>query len=182
MDPLTAFGLAANVVSFVSFASSLIKTSVELHQSSSDAPGDVLLLDKVYRDLETLSSRLELTCHAHGNARPWVPTSDECEVEKTVLAVKGLAELCKEDCDKLLQITDKLRLRRDDFGSKWKSFRIAMKKAWKESDIEEIEERLHQRQTTLTLHVCTISRCDSISISFLRVSKAQRVETALTSR
>lgn len=156
MDPLTAFGLAANVISFVSFASGLIKTSVELHRSGADATGDVLSLEKVYEDLGALSTTLART--AHHNSRPWVPTLDECEVENTVLAVKRLAELCKEDCDKLLQITDKLRLRRGDFGSKWKSFRTAMKKVWKEGDIEEIEERLHQRQVALTLHVCTISR------------------------
>lgn len=168
MDPLTAFGLAANVVSFVSFASGLIKTSVELYRSGSDTTSDILTLDKVYGDLRTLSSRLERT--AHDNARPQVPTLDECEMEKTVLAVKGLAKACKEDCDKLLQITDKLRLRRGDFGSKWKSFRVAMTKVWKEGDIEEIEERLHQRQATLTLHVCTISRYCPSSQSYSYVN------------
>lgn len=156
MDPLTAFGLAANVVSFVSFASGLIKTGVELHRSGFDAEDDILSLDKVYKDLKTQSSRLELA--AHGNTPPWVPTPDECEAEKTVLAVKRLAELCKGDCDELLRITDKLRLRRGDLGSKWKSFRVAMKKVWKEGDIQDIEERLHQRQATLTLYICTISR------------------------
>lgn len=70
---MTAFGLAANVVSFVSFASDLIKTSIELYQSSSDAKGEVLSLEKVYVDLSSLSSRLGLTCQqriARDDARP----------------------------------------------------------------------------------------------------------------
>lgn len=102
MDPLTAFGLASNVISFVSFASALIQTSFELHRSDSDATGYVLSLDKVYGDLETLNSRLEFTCQpptADEDACPWVSTSDEYEVEKIFLAAKGLADLCKEDSD-----------------------------------------------------------------------------------
>lgn len=161
MDPMTAFGLAANVVSFVSFASDLIKASVELYQSSADATGEVLSLEKVYVDLSSLSSRLGLTCQqriARNDARPWVPSSDELEVEKAVFAVKRLAELCKEDCDELMQITDNLRLKNGgDAKSKWESFRVAMRKVRKAGDIERIEQRLHQRQATLTLHICTIS-------------------------
>ncbi|KAG6356861.1 hypothetical protein INS49_014735 [Diaporthe citri] len=144
MDPLTAFGLAANVVSFVSFASGLIKTTVELHRSGSDAEDDVLSLEKVYRDLETQSSELERT--AHGNTPPWVPTPDECEAEKTVLAVKRLAELCKGDCDELLQITDKLRLRRGDLGSKWKSFRVAIRKSHSKLQDQSVELQIDQNE------------------------------------
>lgn len=161
MDPLTAFGLAANVVSFVSFASDLVKTSVDVYRAGADATGDVLSMERVYGDLSCLSRRLGLTCQqriSHDNARPWVPSFDEVEVETAVLAVKGLAELCKKDCDELLRITDKLRLKMDgDARSKRESFRIAIKKLRKEGDIEKIEGRLHQRQATLTLHVCTIS-------------------------
>lgn len=161
MDPLTAFGLAANVVSFISFASDLIKASVELYRSESDATGEVLSLGKVYVDLSSLSNRLGLACQqrtAHNDARPWVPSSDEVEIEKALFAVKKLAELCKDDCDELMQMTNALRLKKaGDAKSKWRSFRVAMKKVRMDSDIDKIEQRLHQRQATLTLHICTIS-------------------------
>lgn len=75
-----------------------------------------------------------------------------------MFAVKKLAELCKEDCDELMQITDNLRLKNEgDAKSKWESFRVAMRKVRKAGDIDKIEQRLHQRQATLTLHICTIS-------------------------
>lgn len=162
MDPLTAFGLAANVVSFVSFASDLIKISVETYRAGSDGTDEVLSLEKVHVDLSSLSSRLGITCQqriAHNTVRPWVASRDDLEVEKTVLAVKRLAELCKEDCDELMQITANLRLKNGgDTISKRESFRVAMRKVRKASDIDKIEQRLHQRQATLTLHICTISR------------------------
>lgn len=62
MDPLTAFGLASNVVSFVSFASDLIKTSFEVYSSASGSGENVLSLDNVYSNLSSLSTKLQCTC------------------------------------------------------------------------------------------------------------------------
>jgi hypothetical protein len=57
MDPLTALGLAGNVVQFVQFASSLIQTVVEIRQSSAGCTADVLTLDMVYGQLGDLSNQ-----------------------------------------------------------------------------------------------------------------------------
>lgn len=160
MDPLTAFGLATNVVSFISFASELIKTTVEVHRSDSGTTYDLLSLERIYGDLRCLSNKLEHTCQqsrAQDDARQSVSLDDH-SVENTMFGIKRLAEFCKEDCEELLRITDHLRPQTAGGSrSKWKSFRKAMDKFLKEGDIRRIEERLHQRQTTLSLYIVTIS-------------------------
>lgn len=158
MDPLTAFSLASNVLSFVSFASNLIKTSVEVYRSAPDQPGSALCIEQVYGDLKGLNDKLIVTCQHYIADEDAVPIGPEDKVRSSAIAVKKLAEICRRDCDELLRITDRLQPK-DSGGSKrkWESFRIAMKKVWTQKSIDDIEDRLLKTQGTLNLHICVIS-------------------------
>lgn len=162
MDPLTAFGLAANVVGFVSFASDLIKTSVEIYSSAGGSDGDVLSLEKVYGDLHSLTNKLQVTCDHQLTDKDGssVQLSLQDEVKDATVAVKRVAEICRKDCKELLEFTERLHL--EDGGGrvrrKWDSFRVALRKAWGQKKVDAIEERLLKSQVTLTLHICVISR------------------------
>lgn len=161
MDPLTAFGLASNVLSFVSFASKLIETSVEVYRSGSNHPGAALCMEQVYSDLKDLNNRLILTCEHRINDEDVVPNGPlvvEDEVKISAVAVKRLAATCRRDCDELLRVTNRLQLK--DGGSsrrKWESFRIALRKLWTQKAIDDLEDHLLRTQVALTLHICNLT-------------------------
>ncbi len=91
-------GLAGNIAQFVSFASTLIPKSIEVH-GSTGCTSEVLNLDTVYGELSELSFGLQ-SCSEHGLTVP-------SQLARHVTAIKELSLSCKTDCDKLLEIPDK---------------------------------------------------------------------------
>lgn len=152
MDPLTALGLASNVFSFVSFASGLIKGTLEIKASSSGCSIDISRLDAICEQLQGLCDGLQ-SC----NDRKISEAHAEDHVTKVFLAVKSLCAVCKTDGNELLRITKKLRTNNGSKG-KWDSFTVALKKAWKKSSVDELEARLSRTQVTMTLHICTLAQ------------------------
>lgn len=155
MDPLTAISLASNVVSFVQFASELFKSTREIYGSANGCTADIESLDYIYGHLRTLSDALK---PPEFNERSNPEILSERSTSLTSLNVEsmdvhGLAALCKADCDTLLDITRKLKSGSPS-TSKWRSFRYALSKAWNEKAISNLEQRLRNIQTTITLSIC----------------------------
>lgn len=155
MDPLTAFGLAAGVVQFVSFASHLITKTKEIHVSASGRADDVATLETTYTRLHELSQCLETCSRPDPTLTGFVGNSQDA---KNILAIKDLSRSCESDCQKLLKIVEKLQTS-DDSHHRWQTFRVALRTVWKGNEIAELEERLHHTQMTLTLLVCSQTRC-----------------------
>lgn len=159
MDPLTAISLASNVISFVQFASDLVKSTREIHASARGSTTDVISLDYIYRRLRILSDDLKPA--VSGEILDPESLSEPSKSLEThnvgSLDVHGLAALCKADCDSLLDITRKLKSSTTS-ASTFLCFRIALKKAWKQKAIMELEQRLSNIQATITLDICTSMR------------------------
>ena len=162
MDPLTAIGLAANVVQFVSFASELLSKSNEIYNSAKGCSSKVFTLETIYEQLQNLSSSLELSSRKDSNLLLVERTSD---FVKHVFAINELSRSCKEDCDRLLKVLCELQ---GGGGSKnrWRCFKLTLKTIWKGSEISDLEQRLHYTQTTLTLQICSLMRYQRRVFSF----------------
>lgn len=152
MDPLTALGLASNILSFVSFASGLIRGTLEISSSETGCSADISKLDTTCEQLNSLCDGLK-SCTEHRI----IGTSSNDHVTKVLSAVKSLSEVCRTDGDELLRILKKLKTK-DGSKGKWDSFRVALRKAWEKTSIDEFEERLSRTQVTLTLHICTLAQ------------------------
>ncbi|KAK5654647.1 hypothetical protein OQA88_6968 [Cercophora sp. LCS_1] len=146
MDPLTAVGLAGSVVQFISFAIQLISKTKEVHASAKGQTEHVATIESIYGQLMDFSVKLEMS-----SKRELVETSSEAV--KHVIAINDLSRSCEADCRRLLDIVRKLR----SSGGRWQGFRAALKTVWKAGEIDELEERLHRAQTTLTLHLCSLT-------------------------
>ncbi|KAI1482822.1 hypothetical protein F4774DRAFT_406525 [Daldinia eschscholtzii] len=144
MEPLTAIALAGNVLQFIEYTSGLLSTSVEVYKSAAGTSDANLTLEKIYRHLSDLSSRLR--------AGGMSPRSSATES-----ALRSIADHCDNDCIRILTALNNLRV--DNGGHRvWKSFRVALKLAWKgEKEIEQLASQLRDRQLTMTLHICAIS-------------------------
>lgn len=174
MDPLTALGLAAGVVQFVSFASHLITKTKAVHDSSSGQTDEAATLETTYTRLHELSRNLE-ACSRRDPTLEIV--EGNTDYVKNVLAIKDLSRSCDGDCQKLLKIVDKLKAG-DNTHHRWQSFRVALRTVWKGNEIAELEQRLHHTQMTLTLLVCSQTRYvysprgDRLDESYIRILPA----------
>ena len=154
MDPLTALGLSASIVQFVNFAVGLISETKEIHASAQGCSESSATIETVYAQLRELSVGLELS--SQGDPKLELLERPP-EFVKHVFAINDLARLCKEDCTRLVAIVETLKMG-SSVKSSWRSFRLALRTAWKANEISDLEQRLHYSQTTLTLHVCAITR------------------------
>ena len=106
MDPLTAFGLSANVVQLISFAFGLISKSREIYSSAKGCADQVETLDTVYGQLRHLSSSLEISSQRDAKLEA---VGEVGEFVQHVFAINDLSSACKADCDRLLEIVRKLK-------------------------------------------------------------------------
>lgn len=106
MDPLTALGLAANVIQFVSFASGLVFKMREISTSADGATSEITTLDAVYGRLHSLSSELELASQKNELLEA---LDERKDVVNRIFAIYNLSRSCKEDCDRRLNIVQTLK-------------------------------------------------------------------------
>ncbi|ETS87793.1 hypothetical protein PFICI_01621 [Pestalotiopsis fici W106-1] len=151
MDPLTALGLAANVFACVSFTSDLIKGAIEISTSPNGCSADVSKLDSVYNDLRRLCTGLEVSVKQRNLGK-----DDQDYVVQLAVAIEDLSEICKKDCNDLLQLLLKFKTK-TGLNGKWSSFRVALRTVWGKKTIDELEQRLSKTQHTLTLHICILA-------------------------
>ncbi|KAI0543738.1 hypothetical protein F4679DRAFT_567594 [Xylaria curta] len=154
MDPLTAVGLAAGVVQFVSFASHLISRTKEIHESASGQAKETLTIEKTYTTLQDFCWRLEASSQRHPQLEMLEGRTD---FVKHIFAINDLSRTCESDCRKLLEIISKLKAIGGESHRRWQTFKVALKTVWKGNEIVELENRLQHTQMTLTLHVCFLA-------------------------
>ncbi|KAJ2992632.1 hypothetical protein NUW58_g2100 [Xylaria curta] len=148
MDPVSAFGLAASVINFVTFASTLISKSTEIAQSTTGLSEDFSNAETLYNRLQELSTDLGVCAGAD--------ESEDGELKKQLATVVQLARSCKADCDILLGLVAKARVG-DGPRRNWRSLQAALQAPWRGAGISKLEDRLKKTQTTLTLQLCSIS-------------------------
>ncbi|KAF5967483.1 nacht nucleoside triphosphatase [Fusarium coicis] len=102
MDPLTALGLAANIIQFVGFAASLISTSREVYSLATGTGRDITTLAIVHNQLEKLSRDLNFSDSGD---------KDSAELSQLAQTVRDLSQSCKLDCDSLLKAVQRLQTR-----------------------------------------------------------------------
>jgi hypothetical protein len=131
LDPLTAIGLAGNIVQFVDFSFKIVSKASEIKQSADGVLTENLDLEIVTRDLVAINARLKESLQ-----NPSVTVSLTQEQGR----LDDLRERCTEVADELLDALNKLKAK----GSKgrWKSLRHALKSVWDRDKIIQIQSRL----------------------------------------
>ncbi|KAL1850954.1 hypothetical protein Daus18300_012745 [Diaporthe australafricana] len=154
MDPLTALGLAAGVIQFVSFAAHLVSRTKEIHESATGKTKETATLESLYTKLQQMSLRLEESSKRDATLEIVEGSTD---FVNHVFAINDLSRICEGDCRRLLNIVSKLKAGGDGAQRRIQTLRVALKTSWKSDEIAELEKRLHRTQTTITLHVCALT-------------------------
>ena len=144
MDALAALSLAGNVLQFVQFTSGILRSTRKIYNSAAGVSDECEQLDNVYSKLSEFSVQL-------GNRI----TLDSVKIDDSDIV--ECANMCKKDCDALLVITDKLRIKDSIKRRWWHSFAIAIQEVWKSSEIDSLRACIEQHRNFMVLKLCTVS-------------------------
>jgi hypothetical protein len=125
MDPLTAIGLASNIIAFVDFSSKLVKVAAEVRRSTSGVTEDIGDAVTISKSLESMLAGLQT---------PPIPASAPHEDETLVL----LAKNCSKTCVDLQELVKKIKGKPSSsgLGPAWRVLRNGGKLAAMESRLE----------------------------------------------
>lgn len=148
LDPLTALGLASNIVQLITFTGSIISKSNEIANSAQGGTVENLELEAITANLQTLSSQI-ITPRPHHDEGG----RESASVRQATTQLRELCEGCSEISQELLEVIRQIGGRKR--SKNWSSFRQALLSVWKEKKIEALSKRLerYRRQIDTALLV-----------------------------
>ncbi|KAK8001552.1 hypothetical protein PG991_013774 [Apiospora marii] len=155
MDPLSAFGLATNILTFVEFSSKIVTDSRAIYKSAEGASDN-------NRALETIATQI---------------TEKTSQLVSSPTYPKELQVLCGE-CNKvatdLLAAIKKLKARGKN--NRRECFKVALRETWGQGKIESLEKRLQQLQKQLTIHMqfLLLDKQSSVSQEIARMGQVNQ--------
>ena len=144
-DPVTATGLAGNIVQFVQFASHIVSKFREICTSAAGAARETIDLVTLAENDITLQLRTSLRSPGIISAL----TQEDQQLE-------DIRVQCREIATELLEALDMLKVK--GAPGKWKSFKKALKTVWEEKKLEAMGERLAAFDNLLTRHIVIDTR------------------------
>lgn len=142
MDPLTAVSLAGTIVQFVSFSREIVHIGKETYMSASGARTETVEVETMIASLSTIHDSLRCV---------WSNDRVAHERSNQEQMLIKLVEQCEPIYKELQTILQKLHVQGNH--RKWKSFCTALKYAWKEDEINDLEKRLIRLQGQIDSHL-----------------------------
>ncbi|TVY35313.1 hypothetical protein LSUB1_G005650 [Lachnellula subtilissima] len=134
MDPLTAVGLAGNIISFVDFSLKTLSKAKQLYESASGATAENEELESLTKDLKSLIDSTR-------RKTPETPQKSHSRLNNSGgMVLNSLSQRCVQVADELLKTLDSIKVQGD--GRTPKSAIQAMKMVWKQDQIDALQGRL----------------------------------------
>jgi hypothetical protein len=141
LDPVTAFGLAGNVIQFIDFGCNLLSESLDLYHSASGSTAENVELEIVAKDIKDSIAPLLVSA----------------ESSSVTLTYQKLLRSCDDIAKELLSVVDKLKVK-DGPHRKWRSFGKALRSIWKKDEVSKLRSRLSELRDQIVTHVIADSR------------------------
>ena len=142
LDPLSALGLASNVIQVIDFSWKLVDRGNALYKSSDGASIENREVEMIADDLSRLANRLHTSL---------------TETEKSAMLTAGeeslrdLSKKCEVVARELITALDRLKVKKKH--RRCESFRKALITVWGREEIENIASRLSALRAQLDTHV-----------------------------
>jgi hypothetical protein len=137
MDPITAVGFAASILTFIDFSYQIVCGTYEVIKSGSTIENAHVSF--VTTDLDEITKEL--------SQRP--PGYSKHED-----ALNTLATECQGVSDELRKLLDRVKTKVG--SSKWKSIKVALHSMWKKGEIKELENRLGKYRSEVLIRLVLI--------------------------
>ncbi|KAF2873771.1 hypothetical protein BDV95DRAFT_353084 [Massariosphaeria phaeospora] len=141
MEPLAAFGLAANILQVVDFSAKLLSAGHQIYQAGSTVQNAELAL--VAQDLRSLNNKLKMWARPDQTALGPL-TQDRQALEELACESESIAQ-------ELIAILSSLQV--EGKRTRYKSYQHAIKTMWKRSKLDETTRRLEFIREQLQLRV-----------------------------
>lgn len=134
MDPLTAVGLARNIIYFVDFSAKILSRAKELRESATGATAENEEVESPTKDLKIIVDRTQPNFDVTSQ-------DDQSRLNITSEAVlNNLSQQCVQVADELLKTLNSIKVKSD--GRTRKSAIQALKTVWKQDHIDGLQRRL----------------------------------------
>ena len=147
LDPISAVGLASNVLSFIDFCIKILGKTKELHDSR-----DGSLLE--HREIRVAAERFGQLRHDIDNSLSLLPAIEDLTPAEIVL--HDVAKQCQDVATKFCTTLDGLTAQAGQ--GRWKTFRQAFKAVWEKDSIELMRRRLGEQRDILIVHLLVVVR------------------------
>ena len=134
MDPITAVGFAASIVTFIDFSHKIICDTSEVLNTGVTAEN--AHVSAVVNDLREATRGLS-------NQLPGYSKHDD--------ALNTLATECQNICDELCELLEKVKVKVG--SSRWQSVRIALRSMRKGGEVAHLEERVGKCRSQILLRL-----------------------------
>ncbi len=153
LDPLSAIGLAGNVITFVEFGCSLLSKSREIYVSASGSTSENDQLEIIAMDLRQHTAKLR-------------PPDDRRQIDDE--AFVKLLDSCHQAAEEFLDVIQQLKVK--GTHRRWHSFRKAVASVWAKDKLSAMQSRLDSLRGGVVLHVMSCTRYAFILIFSIRQS------------
>lgn len=144
MDPITAFQVAGTVITFVEFSRTLLNDAREVYKSPSGATSQVVKLGSIAVDLNTVGGHISTSLKCG-------PASSRTRSDDRLIKI---CERCTEMQNELQQALRGLQARGDTkFDFAVSSVATAFRSIWSQSKINDMDRRLREIQSEMTMAV-----------------------------
>jgi hypothetical protein len=143
MDPISAFGIAVNVIQLVDFTSKLVSEAEEIYRSGDGELIEHAELKTVTKDLLKLTLAVDSSIKERKLGRKALSESER-EQER-------LGQECRHVASELLTALNKLKV--GGKHAKWNSMRQALRTVMRKNKIDQLEKRLDRYRQELVANV-----------------------------
>jgi hypothetical protein len=134
MDPLTAVGLAGNIITFIDLSTKVVSRAKQLYESASGATSENDELESLTKNLKDLADKTR-------RKPPNISRNEHFSqniTSETVL--DNISQQCIQVADELLETLESVKVKGD--GRTLKSAFQAVKTVWKQDSIDAVQRRL----------------------------------------
>ena len=145
MDPLTAIGLASNILSFIDFIAQVISGAIDIYGSPSDLTEENRSFEAIVTEMRHFASKVQ--------------PPDDAQLTGDEKALCRLTNECDDLSTQIIALIHKVKPK--DRKSKSASLLAGLKSKWHEADRRKLEERLDRcrAQLALQLNYLKVDHC-----------------------
>jgi hypothetical protein len=150
MDPLTAIGLASNILSFIDFSVKAVSGVIDIYGSPSGLTEENRSSEVIVDEMRHFASKLQ--------------SPDDAQLTGDEKALCRLAHECDGLSKQIIALIE--RIRPKDRKSKSASILAGLKSKWHQAERRKVEERLERCRAQLALQLHYLTRSTIISLSY----------------
>ena len=147
-DPISAIGLAANILQFIEYGAKLLSETRSIYHSEDGASAENIEIEMIAKHLSEHCAKLTMP--------PRPTTSLDVDLFSDTPTQK-IAQACRDLAGELLSAVRGLKIQ-DEHSRKWKCFLQALKTLWHKDRIKDLQRRMESLRSEFMLQLQLILR------------------------